>query len=105
MRAVIYARYSSDLQSETSIDDQVQLCREHADKLDANVTAVHTDYAISGSVMNRPGLQALLAEARDGKMDIVVSEALDRLSRDQEDIAGCRLQGHHECPLPQGPRR
>ena len=28
MRAVIYARYSSDLQSEASIEDQVRLCRE-----------------------------------------------------------------------------
>ena len=29
MRAVIYARYSSDLQREASIEDQVRLCREH----------------------------------------------------------------------------
>ena len=32
MRAAIYARYSSDLQSETSIDDQVRLCRESAER-------------------------------------------------------------------------
>jgi len=32
MRAAIYARYSSDLQSETSIDDQVRLCREYAER-------------------------------------------------------------------------
>jgi len=30
MRAAIYARYSSDLQSAASIDDQVRLCRERA---------------------------------------------------------------------------
>ncbi len=30
MRAVIYARYSSDLQSEASIDDQIRLCKERA---------------------------------------------------------------------------
>ena len=38
--------------------------------------------------MLRPGLQDLLAEARAGLFDVVVAEALDRLSRDQEDVAG-----------------
>ena len=28
MRAAIYARYSSDLQSTASIEDQIRLCRE-----------------------------------------------------------------------------
>jgi hypothetical protein len=37
--------------------------------------------------MLRPGYQRLLADARDGQFDVVVAEALDRLSRDQEDIA------------------
>jgi len=36
----------------------------------------------------RPGYQKLLEDARAGTFEIVVSEALDRLSRDQEDIAG-----------------
>jgi site-specific DNA recombinase len=35
----------------------------------------------------RPGYQRLLADARDGQFDVVVAEALDRLSRDQEDVA------------------
>ena len=38
MRAVIYARFSSDQQHERSIDDQVRLCREHAEKIGASVT-------------------------------------------------------------------
>ena len=28
MRAIIYARYSTDLQREASIDDQVRVCRQ-----------------------------------------------------------------------------
>jgi hypothetical protein len=32
IHGVIYARYSSDLQSPTSLDDQVQLCRAYADR-------------------------------------------------------------------------
>ena len=88
MRAVIYARYSSELQSERSIDDQLALCRERASREGWRIVEVFTDYALSGASMRRPGLQALMDGARRSEFDIVLSEALDRLSRDQEDIAG-----------------
>ncbi len=88
-RVAIYARYSSDLQSETSIDDQIRLCRETIELDKGTVVEVFTDYAISGgSLRNRPGMQAVLAGAKSGNFDVVVAEALDRISRDQEDIAG-----------------
>ena len=45
--------------------------------------------------MNRSGINTLLADARAGKFDIVVSEALDRISRDQEDIAGIYKRLRH----------
>jgi DNA invertase Pin-like site-specific DNA recombinase len=32
MRAAIYARYSTDLQSASSIEDQIRLCRERVEK-------------------------------------------------------------------------
>ena len=88
MRTVIYARYSSDLQSETSIDDQIRICRERAERDGLSVIDVHTDYAISGgSLANRPGMLALLDAAKHNSFDIVIAEALDRISRDQEDTA------------------
>jgi site-specific DNA recombinase len=88
MRAAIYARYSSDLQSEASIDDQVRLCRTRADRDEITVVEVFTDYAISGGALNsRPGMLSLMDAARRGAFDVVISEALDRISRDQEDIA------------------
>jgi len=88
MRAAIYARYSSDLQSETSIDDQVRLCRERADRDGMTVIEIYSDYAISGGTLsNRPGMLALMGAAKQGEFDVVVAEALDRISRDQEDIA------------------
>jgi hypothetical protein len=87
IRAAIYARYSSDLSRDASIEDQVRLCRQHADRLGCTVTEVFEDRAISGASAIRPGYQALLAAVGDGEIDIVLAEALDRLSRDQEDVA------------------
>lgn len=88
MRYAIYARYSSDLQSEHSIEDQVRLCRERIEETGGTVSEIYTDAAISGAfVINRPGIRTLLEDGRRGKFDRVMAEALDRISRDQEDIA------------------
>lgn len=90
-RAVIYARYSSDLQREESIEDQIRLCKEKASHMGWEVVEAYSDAAISGSRLpNRPGISALLdnARGRHRQFEIVIAEALDRLSRDQEDIAG-----------------
>jgi site-specific DNA recombinase len=95
MKAAIYARYSTDMQNPASIKDQIRTCEEHVTAADGTTVQVYTDAAISGSsIKTRPGLQALIADAGLGKFDTVVAEALDRLSRDQEDIAGIykRLQ-------------
>jgi site-specific DNA recombinase len=88
MRAAIYARYSSDNQRDASIDDQIRICRDRIAREGWVETEVFTDYAISGSNARRPGFLALQAAVRAGSIDIVVAEALDRLSRDQEHIAG-----------------
>jgi DNA invertase Pin-like site-specific DNA recombinase len=88
MRAVIYARYSTDLQSATSIDDQVRLCRERLERDGHELVQVYNDRAISGATLMRPGIQLLMQDAARGAFDIVYAEALDRISRDQEDAAG-----------------
>jgi len=56
------------------------------------LTATYTDHAVSGAVRLRPGYQKLLEDARDGLFEAVIAEALDRLSRDQEDLAGLYKQ-------------
>jgi DNA invertase Pin-like site-specific DNA recombinase len=95
MKFAIYARYSTDMQKPASIEDQISICEEQIRAAGGTTVQIYTDAAISGgSMKNRPGLQALLAEASQGRFDTVIAEALDRLSRDQEDIAGIykRLQ-------------
>ncbi len=86
-RAAIYTRFSSHMQREASIEDQERLCRERAEREGWEVAALFADRALSGASMLRPGLQALLEAASDGSVDVVLAEALDRLSRDQADIA------------------
>jgi len=86
--AVIYARYSSDLQKDRSIDDQILFCREIALRNGYSVADVFTDRAKSGaSMFERDGLLALMSAAKKRDFNGVICESLSRLSRDQEDTA------------------
>lgn len=88
MRAAIYARFSSELQDARSITDQVAQARKYLETRGMQASGIYEDAGISGaSVINRPGLQRLLADAAAEKFDILVTESLDRLSRSQADIA------------------
>jgi site-specific DNA recombinase len=84
-RTAIYARYSSDNQSEASIEDQVRVCRARAEREGWTVAEIYADYAISGASRDRPRFHAVLADARVGRFDILLAEGLDRISRDQVD--------------------
>jgi DNA invertase Pin-like site-specific DNA recombinase len=87
-RAVIYARYSSDLQKDRSIDDQIALCEQIAARNGCNVINVYSDRAKSGaSMFERDNLLALMNAAKKCDFDVVIAESLSRLSRDQEDTA------------------
>jgi site-specific DNA recombinase len=88
MKVAIYARYSSENQRDASIGDQFRICREFAQLQGWHIAAEYSDHAISGATIMRPGFQAMMREALQKKVDIVMAEALDRFSRDQEDTAG-----------------
>jgi DNA invertase Pin-like site-specific DNA recombinase len=126
-RVALYARYSSDNQRDASIEDQLRQCREYAVRQGWTVIDSYSDRAISGASLIRPGIQELLSDVSSGRFDTVLSEALDRISRDQEDVAAvfkrlrfagglhrhvvgrrdhrasCRAQGHDERPVPERP--
>jgi DNA invertase Pin-like site-specific DNA recombinase len=92
-RVALYARYSSDLQSAASIEDQLRLCEARAATEGWEIVNTYVDAAISGSsMMLRSGMQNLLQDALGGKFDIVLSESLDRLSRNLHDISGLHKQ-------------
>lgn len=92
MRAVIYARYSSENQRDASIEDQVRICRARVEREGWDLVETYADHAFSGTTRLRPGYQQMLEDARAGAFDVVVAEALDRLSRDQEDVAALYKQ-------------
>lgn len=87
MRVAIYARYSSDNQRDASIEDQVRLCRERIVREGWQSATTYSDRAVSGTQALRAGYQRLLMDVRSGLIDLVISEALDRISRDQEHVA------------------
>jgi DNA invertase Pin-like site-specific DNA recombinase len=87
MRAVIYARYSSENQREESIDDQIEVCRRYIEAHGWRLTQVYSDRAISGASRHRAGYQQMIADAEQHSFDIIVSEALDRIGRKLSDVA------------------
>lgn len=91
-RVAIYTRFSSELQNASSNADQARICRARIEAEGWQLLATYTDAAISGASRLRPGYQKMLEDARHHEFDVVVAEALDRLSRDQEDVAALYKQ-------------
>ena len=86
--AATYARFSSDNQKDTSIDDQVSLCREYLSRHGGTVhdDRILTDYAISGTQYRaREGFDKLLKLVETKAVNLVVTESGDRLTRDLGD--------------------
>jgi DNA invertase Pin-like site-specific DNA recombinase len=90
-RAAIYARFSSDLQRDRSIEDQIEVCRSYAERMHFDVVEVYADRAKSGASMHgRDGIQRMIAEGRERVFDVVIAETLSRLGRDEGDRAEIR---------------
>ena len=60
LSVALYARYSSDNQRDASIQDQLRLCRERAEREGWQVVDSYIDRSISGASLIRPGIQALM---------------------------------------------
>lgn len=86
--AVIYARYSSAGQREESIEDQVRVCRQAAERDGAAVARVYHDDATTGrTAEGRDGFLRMVADARRGLFDVVYVYKLDRFARNRYDAA------------------
>ncbi|MCL2724824.1 MAG: recombinase family protein [Polyangiaceae bacterium] len=89
LRIALYARYSSDHQRETSLEDQArraeQLVTSRGGRIDPTLRFM--DAARSGATIHRPEFQRLMNAVEDGHVDMVVAEDVSRLSRDLGDAA------------------
>lgn len=81
MKAVTYARYSTENQSDNSIEDQTRECDRIAQRAGATIVGRYHDAHISGGTAERPGYQTMLAAARRGDFDVIIAEDLSRLWR------------------------
>lgn len=86
-RAVIYARYSSDAQSEQSIDGQMRVCNEYAKSHDISILDVYIDRAMTGTNDNRPSFQKMIKDSENKMWDYVLVYKLDRFSRNKYEMA------------------
>ena len=85
MRTAAYARYSSDMQRDASLEDQARNIRSFCDRMGWEVPALYSDAAVSGSRDDRPGYRRMLADAGERRFDVLLVDDLSRLSRDKDD--------------------
>lgn len=85
--AIIYARYSSDRQTEQSIEGQLRVCQEYAERNNITIVDTYIDRAMTGTNDNRPAFKKMLQDSNKKAWDIVLVYKLDRFSRDKYEMA------------------
>lgn len=85
--AAIYARYSTEQQRRSSLEDQIRACRERASRegISVDEALVFRDAAATGATTQRKGLQRLLRAAEAKRFDVLLVEDVSRISRDTAD--------------------
>ena len=92
MKAVIYARYSSDNQREESIEGQLRECTAYCVKNDITILRSYIDRALSAKTDNRPDFQRMVKDSAKGLFDAVIVWKLDRFARNRYDSAHYKAQ-------------
>ena len=82
MKAAIYARYSTDQQRETSIEDQRRNCERFAEREGWQLATLYADKGMSGTRADRPEYQRMLADAKARAFDVLLVDKLSRFARD-----------------------
>lgn len=87
MNAVIYARYSSHNQTEQSIEGQLQICHEFAQRNGYTIVGEYIDRAISGTTDARPDFLRMIEDSAKKGFQFVIVYQLDRFARNRYDSA------------------
>ena len=83
--AVVYARYSSDKQTEQSIEGQISVCKNYAKQNNIKIIDYYIDRAMTGTNTNRPDFKKMISDSFKKKFDYVLVYKLDRFSRNRYD--------------------
>ena len=86
-KAVVYARYSSDSQSEQSIEGQLRVCEDYARTNNILILDTYIDRAMTGTNDNRPSFQRMLIDSKKKEWDYVLVYKFDRFSRNKYETA------------------
>lgn len=85
--AVIYARYSSDNQTEQSIEGQLRVCKDYAERNDIVILNTYIDRAMTGTNDNRPDFQKMINDSSNKDFQYIIVYKLDRFSRNKYETA------------------
>ncbi|MCA9020253.1 MAG: recombinase family protein, partial [Planctomycetaceae bacterium] len=83
-KAASYSRYSSQNQREESIQQQQEVCRQKAISIGHSISCdlEFIDRAVSGTKLNRDGLNQLMKSAENGEFNVLYLYSLSRLARE-----------------------
>ena len=84
-KAFAYARFSTDMQREESIDAQFRAIKEYCSRNKIFLVNTFSDEGISGTTDNRPEFQKMIKQAEE--VDFIIVHKLDRFSRNKYDSA------------------
>ena len=87
LNCVLYCRFSSDKQSENSIDFQLRADREYCEKKGLKIVGEYIDRAMTGTNDERPEFQRMIRDARSRRFAFVVVYRFDRFARNRYDSA------------------
>lgn len=87
MKAVLYARFSSEKQNEASIEGQLRECMQYAEFNDIQVVGNYIDRAFSAKTDNRPEFQRMIKDSYRRTFDCIIVWKLDRFARNRYDSA------------------
>ena len=81
--AAIYARYSCDAQTEQSIEGQLHVCKEYAERNGIVILDTYIDRAMTGTNDNRPDFQRMIKDSAEKRWNFILVYKLDRFSRNK----------------------
>jgi DNA invertase Pin-like site-specific DNA recombinase len=87
VKAVIYARYSSENQTENSIEGQLRECKAFAESKGIAIVGSYIDRALSAKTDDRPDFQRMIRDSAKGIFDVIIVWKLDRFARNRYDSA------------------